>query len=301
MRISQITRRDIIDAITVEQITWNGRLEEAEFLARLFDLGSLPSSDRRFPDAAGDIWQHRINNLDWGDDWVFFNSRFNLMNGDDETLLRFLCETMHPVVRPDVTEAERMCQLYNQYLRNDGFQLVEKTRLSGKPVYIGRYVGVAAAPAIAAARDTLGGTDPGYVAQQITRMEASVGNDPALAIGTAKELVETCCKTILTVRGIVFSRSADLPELVKLTIKELALAPSDIPDSAKAAETVKRLLNNLATITQGVAELRNQYGTGHGKAAGSKGLGPRHAKLAVGAASTLAVFLAETHNERPRS
>jgi hypothetical protein len=56
----------------------------------------------------------------------------------------------------------------------------------------------------------------------------------------------------------------------------------------------------LATITQGIAELRNQYGTGHGKAAGAKGLGPRHAKLAVGAASTLAVFLAETHNEKPR-
>jgi hypothetical protein len=37
-----------------------------------------------------------------------------------------------------------------------------------------------------------------------------------------------------------------------------------------------------------------------GKAAGAKGLGPRHAKLAVGAASTLAVFLAETHNEKPR-
>lgn len=155
-------------------------------------------------------------------------------------------------------------------------------------------------PAVAAARDTLGGTDPGYVAQQITRMEASVASDPALAVGTAKELVETCCKTILNARGIAFSRSADLPELVKMTIKELALAPNDIPDSAKAAETVKRLLNNLATITQGVAELRNQYGTGHGKAAGSKGLGPRHAKLAVGAASTLAVFLAETHNEKPR-
>ncbi|MEO1145634.1 MAG: abortive infection family protein [Cyanobacteria bacterium J06638_22] len=30
----------------------------------------------------------------------------------------------------------------------------------------------------------------------------------------------------------------------------------------------------------------------------SKGLGSRHAKLAVGAASTLAVFLLETHNER---
>jgi hypothetical protein len=300
MKITQITRHDIIDALTVEKISWNGRLEEAEFLSRLFDLATLPSTDHRFPDAAGDIWQHRVNNFDWGDDWVFYDSRFNLMNGDDETLLRFLCETMHPVVRSDPTEAERMCQLYNQYLRNDGFQIVEKTRLSGKPIYIGRYIGVTAMPAVVAARDTLGGTDPGYVAQQITRMEAAVVSDPALAIGTAKELVETCCKTILHERGVMFSRSTDLPELAKMTIKELALTPSDIPDTAKAAETVKRLLSNLATITQGIAELRNQYGTGHGKAAGSKGLGPRHAKLAVGAASTLAVFLAETHNEKPQ-
>ena len=300
MKISQITRRDIIDAITVEKISWNGRLEESEFLSRLYNLAALPSTDRRFKDAGGDIWQHRVNNSDWDDDWVFYDSRFSLMTGDDETLLTFLCETIHPVVRPDPTDAERICQLYNQYLRNDGFRIIEKTRLSGKPVFVGRHVGVAANPAIEAARDTLGGTDPGYVAQQITRMEAAVASDPALAIGTAKELVETCCKTILHDRDIVFSKSADLPQLVKLTIKELALAPSDIPDTAKAADTVKRLLNNLATITQGVAELRNQYGTGHGKAAGSKGLGPRHAKLAVGAASTLAVFLAETHNEKPR-
>jgi AbiJ N-terminal domain 3/Abortive infection C-terminus len=300
MNITQITRRDIIDAITVERIAWNGRLEEAEFLSRLFNLAALPSTDRRFPDAARDIWQHRVNNHDWSDDWVFYDSRFGLMNGEDETLLAFLCETIHPVVRPDPTEAERICQLYNLYLRNDGFQIAEKTRLSGKPIYVGRYVGVGATPAVTAARDTLGGTDPGYVAQQITRMEASVASDPALAIGTAKELVETCCKTILNARGVVFSGSADLPELAKMTIKELALAPSDIPDSAKAAVIVKRLLNNLATITQGIAELRNQYGTGHGKPAGSKGLGPRHAKLAVGAASTLAVFFAETHNEQPR-
>jgi hypothetical protein len=274
-------------------------MEEAEFLSRLFNLGSLPSTDGRFKDAAGDIWQHRVNNYDWEANWVFYDPRFSLMNGDDDSFLAFLCETIHPIVRPDPADAERICQLYNQYLRNDGFQIVEKTRLSGKPVFVGRYVGVGITPAISTAKETLGGTDPGYVAQQITRMEAAVANDPALAIGTAKELVETCCKTILQARRIQFGKSADLPELVKLTIKELELTPDDIPDKAKAADTMKRLLSNLATITQGVAELRNHYGTGHGKTAGSKGLGPRHAKLAVGAASTLAVFLAETHNEKP--
>jgi hypothetical protein len=300
MKISQITRRDIVDAISVEAINWSGRMEESEFLSRLFNLSTLPSTDNRFKDAALDIWQHRINNFDWDDDWVFYDGRFNLMNGDDETFLAFLCETIHPVVRPDPSEAERLCELYNQYLGNDGFQIVEKTRLSGKPVFTGRHVGIGITPALGAAKATLGGTDPGYIAQQITRMEAAVLNDPTLAIGTAKELVETCCKTILDAREIAFSRSADLPELIKLTVKILELAPANIPESRKAADVIKRLLSNLATITNGIAELRNQYGTGHGKTAGSKGLGSRHAKLAVGAASTLAVFLAETHNEKPR-
>lgn len=300
MKISQLTRRDIIDSMVAEHVNWCGRLEESEFLARLFDLQSLPSTDGRFNNAEGDIWQHRVNNFDWDDDWVFHDKRFGLLTGDDEVFLRFLCETIHPVVRPDVTESERYSQMYNQILQNDGFKLVERTRLSGKPVYVGRYVGIGATPGLSAARETLAGTDLGYVAQQITRMDAAVINDPSLAIGTAKELVETCCKTILTDRSIAFSKNADLPELVKLTSKELELTPDDIPEKSKAADTIKRLLSNLATITQGVAELRNHYGTGHGKNADAKGLQSRHAKLAVGAASTLAVFLAETHNERPK-
>ncbi|WP_434026805.1 abortive infection family protein [[Pseudomonas] boreopolis] len=75
----------------------------------------------------------------------------------------------------------------------------------------------------------------------------------------------------------------------------LKLTPSDIADEDAAADSLRRLLGNLGTITQSLAEIRNKYGTGHGKAADSKGLQPRHAKLAVGAASTLALFLQETH------
>lgn len=299
MHISEITRQDIIDAIQAEGVNWAGRMEEPQFLARMFDLSSMPSTDRRFGDAAGDIRQHRVNNpMDWEDDWIFYDSRFNLLHGDDEVFLRFLCETIHPVVRSDVTEAERICQMYNEFLKNDGFQLVEKTRISGKPVFVGRNVGIVSTPGIAAARETLAGVDAGYVAQQITRMESSVNDDPSLAIGTAKELVETCCRTILADRQVTIPKSVNLAQLVRLTSKELELTPDDIPDKAKASKTIKQLLSNLATITQGIAELRNHYGTGHGKDASTRGLRPRHAKLAVGAAATLAVFLAETHKTR---
>jgi len=297
-KISEITRRDIFDLVFVEKINIYGRLEEIEFLSRIWDMEAMPSTDSRFKDAMGDIWQHTVNNDDWDVDWVFSDSRFNLMRGDDETFLRFLCESIHPVVRSDVTECERLCQLYNNCLKKDGFQLVEKARISGKPIFVGRYVGVQISPGIRAARETLSGTDVTYVSQQITRMEAAVNQDPELAIGTAKELVETCCKSILTEAGVTFSKGDDLPKLVKSTVTVLQLTPDDIPEQAKAAETIKRLLSNLASITQGVAELRNHYGTGHGKVSVNKGLQPRHAKLAVGAASTLSVFLAETHEVR---
>lgn len=39
--------------------------------------------------------------------------------------------------------------------------------------------------------------DAGYLAAQIGRIESAVTTDPDLAIGQAKELVETCCRTIL--------------------------------------------------------------------------------------------------------
>lgn len=136
-----------------------------------------------------------------------------------------------------------------------------------------------------------------HLADQIKRLEASVEIDPSLAIGTAKELIETCCKTILAERGKPVAGTPDISTLTKLTLKELKLVPDGIPEASRGVEVIKRLLSNLGTIGKNLAELRGLYGTGHGKHGTSAGLGARHAKLAVGAAATLAVFLFETHKE----
>jgi hypothetical protein len=298
VRISEATRRDIFDSILLEEVAWSGRLEEPEFLARLFDLKSLPSTDTRFRDAYGDIWQHRVNNYDWDEYWVFTDTRLDLLHGTDEMFLRFLCETLHPVVRTDPEEVERLRQGYNLLLQQDGYEIVPKAQMAGRSVYTAREIRLSEVAAVGPLKERFRGTETDYVLQQITRMEAAVDNDPGLAIGTAKELIETICKTILSERGVELGPSPELPKLVKLTAKELKLTPDHISSETKASESIRRLLSNLATITNGVAELRNNYGTGHGKEARSKGLSPRHARLAVGAASTLAVFLVETHQER---
>jgi hypothetical protein len=136
-----------------------------------------------------------------------------------------------------------------------------------------------------------------HLADQIRRMEASVETDPSLAIGTAKELIETCCKTILAERGKPVTGTPDVSTLTKETLKELKLVPEGIPEAARGADVIKRLLSNLGTIGNGLAELRGLYGTGHGKHGSATGLRKRHAKLAAGAAVTLAVFLFETHKD----
>ena len=140
--------------------------------------------------------------------------------------------------------------------------------------------------------------DSAYIAKQIHRIEQAVESDPDLAIGTAKELVETCCKSILEERGKTLPGAPDIPTLTKATFKELDLVPDSVHESARGRDTVKRILSNLSTIGNGLAELRGLYGTGHGKEHQTSGLHSRHAKLAAGSAATLVTFLFETHKAK---
>ena len=137
---------------------------------------------------------------------------------------------------------------------------------------------------------------PGLHAE-IDRLTRAADEDPSLAIGTAKEMVETICKAILEDRR-QSPQGENLPQLVRATAKELELLPENIPDHAKGSRVIRRILSNLNQVSQGIAELRNLYGTGHGRDGQFVGLTPRHAKLAVGSAVTLGTFLLETHLER---
>jgi hypothetical protein len=171
-------------------------------------------------------------------------------------------------------------------LKRDGFQWIDGKIIAG--------VGM---PSLDDIKETVSEFGARHLAEQIRRIEQAVDTDPALAIGTAKELIETCCRTILTECGRPVTGMPDLPTLTKMTLKELRLVPEGVPDQAKGGVIIKRILSNLAAIGQGLAEIRNLYGTGHGKDGRTKSIKPRHAKLAVGIASTLATFLFETHKE----
>lgn len=136
--------------------------------------------------------------------------------------------------------------------------------------------------------------DKTHFQEHIDRISKSINDDPALAIGSTKELVESILKSILTELEIEIDKADDIPKLLKKVQKGLDIVPNDVDNAIKGAEIIKVLLNNLGSVVLKLTELRNLYGTGHGTDKKRNGLSPRHARLAVGAGITLSTFLLDT-------
>lgn len=146
-QITEITRRDVFalfqygmdidEFFETKRIHYGyyGKLSEIDFLKRTYDLETLPSYDSRFENAAGDIWQHTINNDDYEDGWVFEDERFGLLNGEDEDLLKFLCSVFHPAVRVENGYWKEFLDSVNGLLRTDGYELFPESKISGRDVY----------------------------------------------------------------------------------------------------------------------------------------------------------------------
>lgn len=141
--------------------------------------------------------------------------------------------------------------------------------------------------------------DPHQFTEYVNRIKGSIEDDPALAIGSTKELVEAVLKAVLAnTDGVAFDKDDDVPKLLKKAQKALKLSPDDIDNAAKGADIIKVLLSNLGSVVIKLAELRNLYGTGHGSEKKRTGMEPRHAKLAVGAGIALSSFLLDTFKNR---
>lgn len=158
-RITDVTRQDIIDIIrdgiwvSYDELQYDGetgeyvdgynirmpiygRLNEIDFLSRLYELDKMPSTDNRFSNARGDIWQHTVNNDDWDNYWYFSDDRFQLSNGnDDKYILRFICEMLHPSVRQEQSQWRKYLDKFNEVLEPDGYRLVAVKKISGREAF----------------------------------------------------------------------------------------------------------------------------------------------------------------------
>lgn len=158
-KITEVTRQDILDIIKDGFIInfdepvydgesgeyvmslpikmwFAGRLDEVPFFSRIYDLESMPSYDRRYKNARDDIICH----LNWGDYpndyWFIDDERFKLSrNDEDEPLLKFICEMLHPAVRNESSPWKQYLKKFNELLQPDGYEIYQAESISGRGVY----------------------------------------------------------------------------------------------------------------------------------------------------------------------
>lgn len=239
----------------------------------LFESASLERDETANPDVTG---QRRFR----------VEQYYARLNVNSPTDVRSLLEVIEEVLE---SSPEETASGLVRALRRDGVDV------EGKKVIAPDSAGDSTFETLA---DRSTRMDAAHLSLYLKRMRNAVNSDPALAIGTAKELIEAVCKTILHQRGKPVDDSPTMPRLIREAAAELNLMPDDIPNAAKGADIIRRLLSNLMTISDGINELRRDYGTGHGKDGRWRGVKPRHARLAVESAAALTTFLMETHLER---
>ncbi|WP_262455133.1 abortive infection family protein [Arthrobacter sp. A2-55] len=295
-KITEPTRRHLMDAYQLQSIKWAGELGEAEFLAHIFNMRALPSTDNRYKDAYQDVHQHRIRNDDWDASYVFTDRRFNLLWGDDETFIKFLEMTVHPLARGGA-EAAGLVELYNTVLHRDGYQMMAEGENNGRFFYKvkPRTSFHGDVPQVIAAQPIL--TDAGVLHEHLQRIKDGLAKDPASAISSSKELLESLFKLILKQQGVEIPGKDDIPSLYKKVGESLKVNAESVPGSSEASQTMQKILRTLTTTVLCIAELRNEIGTGHGRASESLAT-EAHARLALNSTVTIAEFLLDTLQQR---
>lgn len=199
-------------------------------------------------------------------------------------------QVLSPHFFPNAEDRERHIVQLKRCLKLDGYDLTD----DGVKVHISPRSGAAATSVLDQLKAHGAKIDHENLISRIRIIEREAETSPADAIGSAKELIEAVCKDIIERSGRTFDRKASPAALVKETLKALNLAPEDIPERSRGVDAVRATLNSLANIAHQMDELRGLYGSGHGKPSSSRGLLPRHARLAVGSAGSLCLFLIET-------
>lgn len=76
--------------------------------------------------------------------------------------------------------------------------------------------------------------DPQSIQDHLHRLADSLDTDPRLAVSTAKALIESTAKCVLTVTGKGYTRAAKVPALVNAAQESLGLAAKAVSDEDRA-------------------------------------------------------------------
>ncbi len=158
----------------------------------------------------------------------------------------------------------------------------------------GRVVsGSTAAPTVSLEKLLKSRDDLASVRAEFDRALGSVEADPPAAITAACSTLEAVFKVFIEDHQLPYPKKQTVKPLWNEVSKYLGFRPADLAD-----QDLKRILTGMASIVDGLGALRTHVGSAHGRGKPLYRVKPRHARLAVNAAHTLAAFVINAWDDK---
>jgi hypothetical protein len=144
-------------------------------------------------------------------------------------------------------------------------------------------------PALGKLSDTFDDLSMDSCRRDFGRALTRADNDPDGAATSASSMLESVCKSVLDRLGKPHPKDQSIAKLYGSVASELNLGVDQ-----HSQEQIKRILGAMANVVYGIGTIRTQKGDAHGRGLSYRGLEPRHSRLVINAACTVALFLVET-------
>ena len=158
----------------------------------------------------------------------------------------------------------------------------------------GRITGSLGSPA-RSLQEHIGDRDFESINGEFERALHSVDTNARDAVSAASNILEAVCKTIIDDEHLEMPAKQDLKNVWAVVRKHLRFDPGAVAD-----QDLQRILTGLFSIVEGTASLRTHASTAHAQGRKPYKIEPRHARLAVHAAHTVALFVLKSWEKRKK-
>lgn len=139
------------------------------------------------------------------------------------------------------------------------------------------------------------GRDIPAIEAEFNRALANVNSEPREAVSAACNILESMFKVYIADESLSMPHKQDLQNVWKIVRTDLGFDPSSIED-----DDLKKILSGILSVVDGIGVFRTHASSAHGQGRKIYNIKPRHARLAIHSAHTIALFILETWDEKRR-
>ncbi len=179
--------------------------------------------------------------------------------------------------------------------REQVFQDKAKAVLSkyGLTYLVGGIISEGGGPVSKSLADVIHGRDIPALELEFERALKNIENSPRESVSAACNILETLFKVYIHDEGLVMPSKMDLQSVWKVVREEMGFNASLVEDN-----DLKKIISGVFSTVDGIGSLRSHASSAHGQGRNAYKLKPRHARLAVNSAHTLALFFIESWDDR---